>query len=472
GLGPKRVRVLYDQLGITTVEGLKEAAKEQKLRRLDGFGAKLENELLRETRVLSKKENRILLREAEEAAEPLLAYLKKFRGVELAEIAGSYRRGKETVGDLDLVASAQDGKSVIDHFVKYPDIAEILSQGETRSSVVLRSGLQVDLRVVRPRSYGAALFYFTGSRAHNLHLRNTAIDRGLKINEYGVYRGDEWIAGETEAEFYRVFDLPYILPELREERGEIEAALKGKLPEPVSLEQIRGDLHTHTLDSDGKNSLEEMAAAAKALRYEYLAITDHALLAGVIDGLDADGLARQMEAIDRINEKLEGIRLLKGIEVDILEDGSLALPDEVLDRLDICVAAVHSAYELPEKKQTERVIRALDNPNVHILAHPTSRRFGKRGPVAIDLEKVMLAALERGVYLEVNGTPDRLDLDDIHCKLAKEMGLKLVISTDAHSTGELDFIRYGVGQARRGWLEAGDVINTQRWNRLELRNKS
>jgi DNA polymerase (family 10) len=346
-------------------------------------------------------------------------------------------------------------------------VAEVVSQGETKSTVLLRPGIQVDLRAVARESYGAALLYFTGSKAHNIKLRNMGLDQGLKVNEYGVFRDEERIAGETEEEIYELFDLPYIAPELREDRGEIEAAQDGELPHLVTLDDLRGDLQSHTTASDGHAGLEEMAEAAQKRGYEYLAITDHSKYVGVTQGLDAEELAGRIDEMDRLNEELEGFRILKGIEVDVLEDGTLDLPDDILKKLDVVVFSVHSKFNLSRDKQTERIIRAMDNPCVHILAHPTGRRIGEREPYRVDMERLMKAAVERGCYFEVNAQPDRLDLDDVDCKRAKENGLRLVISTDAHRIAELDYLRYGVGQARRGWLEPDDVLNTRSWRDLK-----
>jgi DNA polymerase (family X) len=340
-------------------------------------------------------------------------------------------------------------------------VDEIVSQGETRSTVLLRSGLQVDLRVVASESYGAALLYFTGSKAHNIKLRNMALDRGWKINEYGVFEGQDRIAGESEEEIYALFDLPLIPPELREERGEIEAAREDALPDLITLDDIRGDLHMHTESSDGHATLEAMARAAQDIGYEYVVITDHSTYIAVTQGLDAEGVAAQIDAIDRLNEELDDLVVLKGIEVDILEDGSLDLPDDSLARLDLTVCSVHSKFDLSRQEQTERIIRAMDNPYFNILAHPTGRLIGRRAPYDVDMERVMEAALERGCFLEVNAHPERLDLNDVYAKMAKELGLKLVISTDAHRESDLSYMRYGVGQARRGWLEAQDVLNTR-----------
>lgn len=389
GLGPKRVRQIYEELGVTSLDGLERAARAEKIRALRGLGPKIEAEILEALERTGGEEKRTLLRDAEQVVDALLQYLRAGEAIERVVAAGSYRRRKETVGDLDLVATSVEGERAINHFVSYEDVQEVESKGETRSTVTLRTGLQVDLRVVSEASFGAALFYLTGSRAHNLSVRQMAVDRGLKINEYGVFEGDERIAGETEEEIYALFDLAYIEPELREDRGELEAARSDELPDLISLEDLRSDLQTHTTASDGHASLEEMAAAARERGYEYLAITDHSAFVGITQGLDADRLARQIDEIDRLNEDLNGFRVLKGAEVDILEDGSLALPDEILERLDLRVCAIHSNFDLSQEKQTERILRAMDNPNFNILAHPTGRWIGERRPYDVDLERVM-----------------------------------------------------------------------------------
>ena len=466
GLGPKRVQAIYEELEITTLDELREAAEEGEIQDLEGFGEKTQQNILDELE-REPEEGRTLLSVAEEYVAPLIEYLCGVEGVEQVEAAGSYRRRKETVGDLDILATGQDGERIIERFVEYEDVEEIVSQGETRSTVLLRLGIQVDLRVVAQESYGAALLYFTGSKAHNIALRNMALDRDWKINEYGVFEAEDRIAGETEGEIYELLDLAYVVPELREDRGELEAAQKGELPHLVTLEDLRGDLQSHTKSSDGHGTLEEMADAAREMGYEYLAITDHSQYVGVTQGLDAGELAEQMDAIDALNEKLEGIRLLKAIEVDILEDGSLDLPDDVLEVLDLRICSVHSKFNLSRDEQTERILRAMDNPNFNILAHPTGRRIQERRPYEVDMERLLEGALERGCFLEVNAQPDRLDLDDVYCKMAKEMGLRLSISTDAHRPVELEYMRFGVGQARRGWLEPDDVLNTRSWNDLK-----
>jgi DNA polymerase (family 10) len=467
GLGPKRVQKIYHELGVTSLEELKLAAENEEIRALDGLGPKTEQKILDELERSEGEQERTRLDRAEELVKPLVSYLEQIEGVQQVAVAGSYRRRKETVGDLDILATGSQGEQIIARFVQFEDVEEIVSQGETRSTVLLRTGLQVDLRVVPEKSYGAALLYFTGSKAHNIHLRNLALDQGLKINEYGVFREEERIAGESEQEIYDLFDFPFIVPELREDRGEIQAAEQDELPKLVTVEHLRGDLQTHTEASDGHNTLAEMAQAARQRGYDYLAITDHPDYIGVTQGLSADEVAPRMAEIDELNDQWDDFRLLKGMEVDIMEDGELYLPDDVLERLDIVVASIHSKFDLSPEKQTERIIRAMDNPYFHIFAHPTGRRIGEREPYQLDMERVMEAAVERGCFLEINAHPSRLDLNDVYAKMAKEIGLKVTISTDAHRVVELGYIRYGVDQARRGWLEPDDVVNTRPWDEVK-----
>lgn len=461
GLGPKRVKTLYQALKIDSLDDLKRAVESGKVRELEGFGKKSEEVLQASLERLTGAERRTRLFDADEILKPLLAYLKKIKGVKQIDVAGSYRRRKETVGDLDVLVTCKRDAPVADRFVEYEQVREVVSHGGTRSTVILRSGLQVDLRVVPQTSYGAAMHYFTGSKAHNIAVRKLGVKRGLKINEYGVFRNDKRVAGRTEAEVFKQVGLPFIEPELREDRGEIEAARKGKLPRLVSVGDIRGDLHSHTKATDGHGSIEQMARAAAERGYAYLAITDHTRRVTMARGLDEKRLVRQMEEIDRLNEELDGIVILKSAEVDILKDGSLDLPQDVLRTLDLTVCAVHYDLGLARGKQTERIIRAMDNPCFNVLAHPSGRLIGERDPYELDFERVMEAAKERGCFLEVNAQPARLDLTDVYCKMAKDMGVKVAISTDAHDMQQLDYMRLGVGQARRGWLEPGDVINTR-----------
>jgi len=461
GLGPKRVKALYDELEVTSLEDLRRAARSGRIRKLSGFGKKTEETILKRVEAWTGQEKRTLLAEAESVAEPLLEYLEGAKGVKQLIIAGSYRRRKDTVGDLDILATVRKGSNIVERFVNYEDIREVVSRGTTRSTVHLDSGLQVDLRVVPEVSYGAALHYFTGSKAHNIALRGIAQKRNLKVNEYGIYKGEKRIAGKTEKEIYGHFGLAWIPPELRENRGELEAARDNRLPDLVTVDDIRGDLHMHTTESDGRNSIQTMVQAAAEKGYEYVAITDHSRRVTVANGLDEKRLRKQMDAIDRLNDELDGIVVLKSIELDILEDGSLDLPDSVLKELDLTVCSIHSKFELSRKKQTDRVLRAMDNPCFNIFAHPTGRMINKREPYDLDLERIMKAAKDNGCFLEVNAQPERLDLNDDACRMIKEIDAKVAISTDAHGTGNLEYMKYGVDQARRGWLEAKDVINTR-----------
>lgn len=461
GLGPKRVKTLYDAFKVKSLEDLGAVVRAGRLHMVRGFGPKIEKSIREATERKNSSEQRLKLHAAEPVAAALLAYLRQIPGVEAATVTGSFRRRRETVGDLDIVATCRRGAHAIAQFVKFDEVSEIISQGPTRATVRLVSGLQVDLRVVAQKSYGAALVYFTGSKAHNIALRARAIKRGLKLNEYGLFRDTDWISGRTEKDIYAGVGLAYIEPELREDRGEIDAAAAGRLPHLIALSDVKGDLHAHTDASDGNSTLEEMAAAAQERRYKYLAITDHSKRLGVAHGLDAQRLRKQMASIDRLNARLKGLCVLKSAEVDILPDGTLDLGDGVLQELDLVVAAVHSKFDLDLQQQTDRIIRAMDNPYVNIIAHPTGRLIAEREPYQIDMERLMKAARARNCCLEINAQPSRLDLSDTFCRMAKDMGVKLVISTDAHSAETLDFMRFGVDQARRGWLEAADVVNTR-----------
>ena len=468
GLGPKRVRALYEQLGIATISELKEAALGGRIRALRGFGKKTEEMVLEELREEGEERGkRVKLRIAEQIADSLTEYLKAVDGVTQVTAAGSYRRRKETVGDLDVLVTCSADCPVIDRFVSYGDVLKVISKGSTRSTVVFRSGIQVDLRVVPPESYGAALHYFTGSKSHNIAVRVMGVRRGLKINEYGVFRGEEQIAGRTEKEVYAAVSLPYIEPELRENLGEIEAARDGRLPQLITLKELRGDLHAHTSETDGRHTMREMAEAARIAGYEYLAVTDHSKRLAMTRGFDETRLALRNKEIDRLNAELKGIILLKSIEVDILEDGTLDLADSILKELDLTVCSVHSRFTLSREKQTERIIRAMDNPYFSILAHPSGRLIDERAPYDVDMERVIDAARIRGCILELNAQPDRLDLTDIYCKMAKESGVRIAVSTDAHSKNELALMRFGIAQARRGWLEPRDVVNTLTWPELK-----
>jgi DNA polymerase (family 10) len=461
GLGPKRVKALYHDLDVQTVEQLYRAARDGRIRALPGFGEKTELNILQAVEAHASQTRRFKLAVAAQYADALCTFLQAVPGVDRVTVAGSFRRMRETVGDLDILVTAAAGSPVMQRFTAYDEVAEVLSAGTTRASVVLKSGLQVDLRVVDKQCYGAALHYFTGSKAHNIAIRRIAQKLGLKVNEYGVFRGDERIAGEDETSVYKSVGLPFTAPELREDRGEIEAAREGRLPKLVELADLRGDLHAHTKATDGHDSLREMALAAKKLGLEYLAITEHSRHLAVAHGLDPLQLARQCEEIDQLNTELDGITLLKGIEVDILEDGSLDLPDDVLARLDLVIGAVHSQFNLSRAKQTQRILHAMEHPHFTMLAHPSGRLIDKRDPYDVDMLRIIRHARHRGCFIELNAHPERLDLLDTHCQMAKEEGVRVSINSDAHSTFDFANLRYGVGQARRGWLEKDDVLNTR-----------
>lgn len=461
GMGPKRVQTLYRELAISTPEQLLECAQRGAIRELRGFGARVEQKILEAVSRHSQRDTRTLRAMAKPYVESLLGRLRRLPEVIRADTAGSYRRGRDTVGDIDLVVSARSGGAVCQAFAAFDEVGEVLARGRTRASVVLKSGLQVDLRVVEDASFGAALLYFTGSKPHNIALRRIAQGRGLKINEYGIYRGEKRLAGAEEADVYAVLDLPWIAPELREDRGEIDAARDGHLPRLLERAQMRGDLHMHTRASDGRADIRSMALAARALGHEYVAITDHSQRLRVTNGLDVARLRRQMAEIDRLqrNEEL-GITLLKGIEVDILRDGSLDLPDAVLEQLDIVIGAVHSHFDLPRREQTERLLRALEHPVLDVLAHPGCRLIGQREPCDFDFQAVLRQAAKHHCALELDAQPERLDLTENDCRAAKEHGVPICIDSDAHSTEGLRYLDDGVIQARRGWIETADVLNT------------
>lgn len=461
GLGPNRVRTLYHELDIHTMEQLQRAVRDHRIQALPGFGEKTEIRIADALAIHAGNTGRFKLAIAAQYAEPLAAWLRTLPGVQQVVVAGSYRRARETVGDIDILITATPNSPVMTRFCSYDEIAEVLSHGPTRSSVVLKCKLQVDARVVSPESYGAALHYFTGSKAHNIAIRRLGQECGLKINEYGVFKGQARIAGETEESVYQAVGLPFIPPELRENRGEIEAARKGYLPKLIELSDLKGDLHAHSRASDGHDTLKEMAQAAKQRGFEYLAITEHSSRLTIARGLDSVQLAKQIDEIDRLNEQLEGITLLKGIEVDILEDGNLDLPDWILGKLDLVVGAVHSHFGLSRARQTERILKAMDHPHFTLLAHPSGRLIAKREPYDVDMMRIIRKAKERGCYLELNATPDRLDLLDTYCQAAKEEGVLICIDSDAHSVLDFDNLRFGIGQARRGWLEKQDVLNTR-----------
>lgn len=459
GIGPGRARALQQALGIRTLEDVQRALADGRLGKVPGFGPKTQQRIRESLAARQSADRRFRLPMAVQVAEARLASLLAEPGVSQAQAAGSLRRRRDTVGDIDLVVAAGPGSAVMRSFVAAPDVTTVLSRGTTRASVVLANGMQVDLRAVPPESFGAALLYFTGSKSHNIALRQRALDAGLKLNEYGLYRDEVRLAGDTEASVYTALGLPFIEPELRENRGEIEAGLAHRLPALVTLGDLRGDLHAHTRDSDGRDALEEMAQAARAHGWQYMAVTDHSSRLALAHGLDAGRLAQQIDRIDALNARLDGFVVLKGVEVDILKDGRLDLPDDVLQRLDLVIGAVHSSFDLSRSQQTDRLLRAMDHRCFSILAHPTGRLIGDRPPCDIDLPRVIRKARERGCFLELNAQPTRLDLNDVACRMAKDEGVRISIASDAHSVLDLDHLHYGIGQARRGWLAPGDVLN-------------
>lgn len=461
-LGPKRVKLLYETLGITTVEALEAAALAGKLRDLPGMGEKSEAKLLKSIREYrSLHTGRIQWAAAEAVLAPYLAFLRGVPGLAQLEPAGSYRRGRETVGDLDVLATTRGAAAdVISAFVSYADVTDVLAQGDTKASVVLSSGLQVDLRVVPPESFGAALQYFTGSKEHNVALRSRAKEYGLKLSEYGVFRGDKTVAGRTEEEVYAALELPWIPPELRENRGEIEAAALNALPRLVELRDIKGDMHMHTTASDGALDVRGMINAARARGYRYLTITDHSKAVAIAHGLDETRLLAQIKEIAAVRKEFSDIEVFAGIEVDVLRDGSLDLPDEVLAQCDFVMASVHFSTEMSEADMTRRMIAAIAHPYVDCISHPTGRLIGERVPYAVDMNAVIEAARAHSTALEINASPHRLDLNEQHADMARRAGVPLCINTDAHCATELDNMRYGVQVARRAWCTAEDILNT------------
>ena len=466
GLGPKRVKQIYDRLHIKTLDALEAAARNKRLRTLPGIKDATELKIIQGIAELRGHGGRWRLTDADAYVHSLVADLQAGGAVSRIEVAGSYRRRRDTVGDLDILAVSSRPRTVARQFVNLPRVKEVRAEGSTRSSVVLDCGLQVDLRVVPAVSFGAALYYFTGSKSHNIAIRALGLKKGLKINEYGVFRGTRRVGGRTEEQVLAAVGLPWIPPELREARGEIEAAQQGTLPRLIELSDIRGDLQVHTSDSDGVNDLGEMIEAAHRRGYEYVAITDHTKAVRVAGGLTRGRFHSQFKAIDRLQKRFPGIRILKGAEVDILDDGSLDLDDQTLAELEVVVVAVHSKFNLSRAAMTRRIVRALQHPHARILAHPTGRLIGSREPYQVDFDEIIKAAADHHVALEINAQPERLDLDDGQARAAHEAGVMLVVSTDAHRAEELACMRYGVDQARRGWCEARHVLNTLPLDRL------
>ncbi|HEY7316449.1 MAG TPA: DNA polymerase/3'-5' exonuclease PolX [Candidatus Binatia bacterium] len=473
GLGPKRTKQLYEKLGIGSIKELEQAIGSGKLETLAGFGKKSVEKIRQAIKNRAQGPQRFKLLDADQLVRPLIEYLRKGGGIDQLEVAGSYRRRMETVGDIDILAASGSPEAVMQRFQTYPEVARVVAAGITRGTVVLKSGLQVDLRILPRRSYGAALHYFTGSKAHNIAVRTLGVDHGLRISEYGVFRvpkgkkaeevgveEGERIGGAREEDVFKAVDLDWVPPELRENRGEIQAAQKHKLPDLIGLDDVRGDLHLHSKWTDGKSTILQMVRACKERGYQYCAITDHSQAVHVAGGLSAGDFTKQWLEIGEARAKVSGITVLTGCEVDILPDGSLDLPDDILEQLDVVVAAVHAKMDMPQNAMTKRVLKALAHPAVTILAHPTGRLINHREPSAIDLEEIFHAAKENDIAIELNAQPDRLDLNDLHLFRAREIGAKIAINTDAHNTEQLRFMKYGIDQARRGWLEKRHVLNT------------
>ncbi len=461
-IGPKTLVRLYRELGVENLEELKQAALQHRIRDLKGFGEKSEDNILRGIDIVLGQSGRMLLGDALPIAQAIAGYMRDRGGCHHVSVAGSLRRMKETIGDIDLLAGSDEPMRAMDLFTSYPQVASVVSKGPTRSTVRLSDGTQVDLRVVPASSYGAALQYFTGSKEHNVEMRRIAIQQGYKLNEYGLFRkeDDSKAAGADEGEIYRILGLDHIPPEMRENRGEIEEAQKHRLPELVSLKDIRGDFHIHTVMSDGHATMREIAVEAKRRGYEYVGVSDHSQSLHIANGLSVDDLLASVEEAKQLTREL-GINVLRGSEVDILEDGTLDYPDEVLSQLDYVIGSVHSRFKMDKEEMTERVLNAMKCPELNILGHPSGRLIGKREAYHIDLDRVMEEASRRGVMLELNGFPDRLDLNDLNCRRAKERGAILSLATDAHQLEHLDNMQLAVGTARRGWLEKGDVLNTR-----------
>jgi DNA polymerase (family 10) len=469
GLGPKKVSLLYNELGILNIEELKSACQEHALEKVPGLGAKTEANILKGIALLESSRGRFLLNEAQRNGEMVKEYLSTLKSVKRIELAGSLRRMKETVGDLDVLVLSGKPEEVMDRFVGYDDAAEILMKGDTKSAIRLGDGMQVDLRVVPKESFGSAMVYFTGSKEHNVRIRKLAISNKQKINEYGVFdkSTSEMIAGSSEKDVYKALGLEFIPPELREDLGEVELAKEGRLPKLLELKDVKGDLHVHTSSSDGVSTIMEMVEASRNLGYSYLSICDHSQSLKIAGGLSPDKLLKQVSEIKKLNDELKNFHVFSSLECDIKPNGKLDVQEDVAAKLDYITASVHSSFNMTEEDMTNRILSAMEHEKVRVFAHPTGRIIQRRDPYKIDLTKLIESAHKNNVYLEINSFPDRLDLKDIHIKYAKEGGSKFVISTDAHNTLHLEYMRFGVATARRGWLSKDDVINTQPVNKIK-----
>jgi DNA polymerase (family 10) len=463
GLGPKKVSALYKNLGISSIENLKKAATNGQLRSLEGFGEITERNILRGIQLLEKTSGRVLLNVAYEDGMKYLRYLEKCKKIRKISIAGSLRRMKETIGDLDILTCSKDPDAVMEYFVHYPEVSQVLAKGTTKSSVMLNDTLQVDLRIVEEKSYGAALQYFTGSKDHNVVLRSLAIKKGFKLNEYGLFdkTTEKYIAGKTEEDVYNKIGMQYIEPELRENHGEFEAAKKkNTLPNLVGYDEINGDFHVHSSWSDGSDSIETIASVAQKRGYLFIGITDHSQSLKIANGLNEERVQKKIIEIKKVNKKFPNLRMFCGTECDIKSDGTLDYSNKILKQFDFVYIGIHTAFKMDKETMTKRITKGMDNEQVDFMAHPTGRLIGKRDPYEVDIEQIIDAAKETDTKLEINSFPDRLDLDDIHVKLAKEHGVRFVLGTDSHNINHLDFMRFGIATARRGWLEKKDLLNT------------
>jgi DNA polymerase (family 10) len=459
GMGPKTAALIYKELHIKNIEELEKAIEEEKLRELPGMGEKKEENILRGIRLLKESGGRILLGVALPVANEMVASLKN-KGVLLAGYAGSLRRMRETIGDIDILAGAEDGNNIIKSFVSQPGVRNVIVSGDTKASIIVENGVQVDLRVVSPDCFGSAMQYFTGSKAHNVHLREIAKAKGLKLNEYGLFKGEKKVSGESEEDIYQILGMDWIPPVLREDRGEIEAAISRKLPELVAEKDIRGDLHVHSKWSDGTTTIEEIAKAAKEKGYSYIAITDHSQSLKIAGGLTPEEMEEQIEEIRKINKKLKDFKILCGCEVDIKNDGSMDFPDSLLSELDVVLGAIHAGFKQDKKTLTKRILKAMENTNVDIIVHPTGRLIGARDPYDVDMDAVLKAAKDTSTALEINCYYDRLDLNEIWARKGKEIGVKFALGTDSHHIDQLWMMQLGVGIARRSWLEKKDILNS------------
>ena len=464
GLGPKKIKTLWQKLGIKNLKDLEKAVGKHKIAPLFGFGEKTEKNIVQGLEFLKQSKGRFLLGEIMPTVKAITERLKNREEIKEVSVAGSVRRQKETIGDIDILVVSENPEKTAKFFVNMPEVEKIWADGETKCSVRFKEGFDIDLRMVKQKSFGSALQYFTGSKEHNIATRKIAIGKGLKLSEYGIFKGEKYIAGKTEEDVYKAIGLPYIAPEIREDDGEIQAAQDGKLPELVELKDIKGNLHCHTLGSDGENSLEEMVQKAIDMGHEYIGISDHSKFIGITNGLDGNHLQKQHKKIEKLNLKFKeqglNFRILHGCEVDILLDGSLAIEDKFLEKLDYVIVSVHSGMKMEKNEMTKRITKALENPNVNIFAHPTGRLLGQREEYQMDFDKILEVAKRRGVILEINSSTKRLDLNGFNIRRAKVVGVKMIINTDSHQKEQMELMEYGIGQARRGWAEKKDIINT------------